>query len=99
MAPSSRRAISRLVVSRRLARARLGIEVGGKARAVGTERLKLRGEPLLGAVGLAPALQRGVERIQRRRKALGRSFDAGVGHGLPRRLQPRRVAGNNLVKA
>ena len=69
------------------ARARgFAVERGGEPGAVDAERMELARQPFLAAVGLAPSLDRGVERVQRERQTLDRLIDrALVGH----RLHPR----------
>ena len=61
------------------ARARgLAVERGGELRAVEAERLQLARRALLAAVGLAPPLDRGIERIERQRQALHRIVDCAL---------------------
>src|SRR5580693_8136616 len=57
------------------------IELAGQPRAVVVERVDLIGERLHAAVGLAPALRRLVERLERQGQATACSFDRiGVAH-------------------
>src|SRR5665811_2520633 len=57
------------------------VERGGKPGAVDAQRVELARQPLLAAVGLASALDRGIKRIQRQRQTLHRAIDrALVGH-------------------
>ena len=108
IAASRRRAISRLVASSsRDARPR-HVELGGELRAVGAERMHLRGERVLAAVGLAAALGRGLQRVERRAQAAGwrlrsRSVRSSacrtactrvcVSHLRPRKSTSRRASG------
>src|SRR5215467_14673430 len=58
-----------------------GIKLRGEPGAVGAERLQLRVQCLLAAIGLVPALDSGGERIERERKTLaGRVDGAPFGH-------------------
>jgi hypothetical protein len=63
-------------------RARRGsIEIGGQARAIGTECVQLIDESLFGAIRLAPPLGGRLEPIERQHQALGCSVDcASIGH-------------------
>ena len=71
----------------RLERARargLAVERGGKPGAVDAQRVQLARQPLLVAVGFAPALDRGIERVERQRQTLHRGIDCALlGHRLP----------------
>src|SRR5690242_19968591 len=59
----------------------LRVEVGGKLRAIRAERLDLCGELVLAMIGLAPALGRSLERIERRRQAAAGCLDcARIAH-------------------
>ena len=61
------------------ARARgFAVERGGEPGAVDAERVDLARQPLLAAVGLAPALDRGVERVERQRQTLHRLIDRAL---------------------
>ncbi len=64
------------------ARARgFAVERGGEPGAVDAERVELARQPLLAAVGLAPALDRGIEPVERKRQTLDRCIDrALLGH-------------------
>ena len=74
---SSRSAISRLVASSLRAR-RLAVEHRGQPRAIEAEGLHLRGQGVLVAVYLAPALHGGVERVE----GHGQAFDGVVDGAL-----------------
>src|ERR1019366_281041 len=71
------------------ARARgFAVERGGKPGAVDAQRVELARQPLPAAVGLAPALDRGIERVERQRQTLHCAIDrALVGHRLHPRLK------------
>ena len=61
-----------------------GIEIGRQARAVGPERMQLIGEPVLGAIALAPPLGSRFQTVKRLHETLGCSFDsAALGHRRP----------------
>jgi len=47
-------------------------------RAVDAERVQLARQPLLAAVGLAPALDRGIEPVERKRQTLHRCIDRAL---------------------
>jgi hypothetical protein len=49
---------------------RLGVEIGGKPRPIGTEGLELCRKRVLAPIALAPALERSLKRIQRQGKPL-----------------------------
>ena len=70
IAASSRRATSRLATSSRRARAVWRVEVGGELRAVGVERVHLLGQRRRAAIDFDSALDRNVERVQRRVRRL-----------------------------
>ncbi len=66
------------------ARRRL-VEFARQPRAIGIERMDLAGKRFLGAVGVAPALGRSVERVERLGQPPGRDFDRiGVAHAAIR---------------
>src|SRR5690349_12396301 len=79
------------------------IEIGGQARTVGAERMELRQELFLVAVGLAAALHRGGQTIERLRQAFCRCIDcASVGHrssfGLKKRVNEQGFRGRSLIR-
>ncbi len=53
------------------------VELRRQPRTVGAKRLQLRAERLLAPVGVAAALDRGFQCVQRLRKTLGRRLDRG----------------------
>ena len=77
IAASSRSAISRLARSSLRDLHQRCVELVGKPRAVGAERLDPRRQFVLVAVGVAPPLDRALQRIQRRHQPPRRGFDVG----------------------
>src|ERR1700688_1189099 len=71
------------------------IERGGEPGAVNAQRMELARQPLLVAVGLAPALDRGIERVERKRQTLYRAVDCTL---VRHRLRPhsKTLAATNV---